>query len=141
MAAGPDPSLRDAVRVSVWVGLLAIVSACALLAYPVSSRAASPQVRFHHFHFRVGDPAAALSFGAQALKGTRVLQRGLGPGVRVGGGYAFFARMDPSDTGSAWGGSAERAYVRARGWLQAHGVDVADGDLALRTTLASAFAS
>src|SRR5215213_2118592 len=141
MAASIDALFRLVLRASGWLRPLAIVSACALLAHPASPRAAASQVRFHHFHFRVGDPAAALSFGAQALKGTRVLQRGLGPGLRVGGGYAFFERVDASDTRSVRGGSAERAYVQAREWLLAHGIDVADGDIALRSSLASTFAS
>src|SRR3954468_8968912 len=152
MAAPLDPLFRAVLRASAWLRPLAIASACALLAYPASPRAAATQVRFHHFHFRVGDPAAALSFGAQALKGTRVLQRGLGPGARVGRGYAFFERFDASDTRSgmrdpgsgirgARAGSAERAYGQARDWLLAHGIDVGEGDIALRTSLASTFAS
>ena len=35
--------------------------------------------------------------GAITLKGTRVLLRGLGVGVRVGGEYALFDRLDVSD--------------------------------------------
>jgi hypothetical protein len=72
--------------------------------------------------------------------------------VRAGSGYVFFERVEASDTrsgirdaGSGIRGarpdSAERAYAQAREWLVAHGIDVADGDSALRTSLATAFAS
>ena len=43
--------------------------------------------------------------------------------------------------GDRSGGSAERAYGQAREWLQSHGIDVDDASSAVRTRLASAFAS
>lgn len=61
--------------------------------------------------------------GAIALKGTRVLLRGLGVGVRVGGEYALFDRLDgnvPPEPRPA----GLNAYAAARDWLIARGVDV-----------------
>ena len=52
-------------RLTVWVRALALISACALIPSPVPTRAAAAPLRFHHFHFRVGEPAAALSFGSR----------------------------------------------------------------------------
>jgi hypothetical protein len=141
MAAPVDHRQPFVQRLTVWVRAVALVSACALIPSHAPTRAAAAQLRFHHFHFRVGEPAAALSFGVQALAATRVMQRGLGPGVRLGGGYAFFDRLDASQAGDRSGGSAERAYGQAREWLQSHGIDVDDASSAVRTRLASAFAS
>jgi hypothetical protein len=105
--------------------LLAAVCAllCAVPASPVSL--AAPSVRFHHLHFRVAEPAASMNEGAIALKGTRVLLRGLGVGVRVGGDYALFDRLDVSEVpASDPRPSVESAYAAAREWLIARGVDV-----------------
>jgi Heavy metal binding domain len=83
-----------------------------------------PSVRFHHFHFRVAEPAASMNQAAIALKGTRVLLRGLGVGVRVGGEYALFDRLDASEVLADTRPSLSAAYAAAREWLSAHGVDV-----------------
>ena len=85
---------------------------------------ATPSVRFHHFHFRVADPAAAMNQAATSLRGTRVLLRGLGVGVRVGAAYALFDRIDVSASGSRDSDSIETAYDAARQWLSAHGIGV-----------------
>ena len=95
---------------------------CGVPASPVSL--AVPSVRFHHFHFRVTEPAASMNQGAIALKGTRVLLRGLGVGIRVGGEYALFDRLDISDVSAAARPSAANAYAAARDWLIARGVEV-----------------
>ena len=103
-----------------------LVAVCGLLCAALASPAGlpSPSVRFHHFHFRVVEPAAAMNQGAIALKGTRVLLRGLGVGVRVGGEYALFDRLDISDGSADARPSAANAYAAARDWLIARGVDV-----------------
>src|SRR5215510_1904412 len=90
---------------------------CAVPASPVSLPA--PSVRFHHFHFRVAEPAASMNQGAIALKGTRVLLRGLGVGVRVGGEYALFDRLDASEVLVGARVSISTAYSAAREWLGA----------------------
>jgi hypothetical protein len=124
----------------VLVTRLAIVAAAIVLAGPVQTRTAVPSVRFHHFHFRAGDPAAAIDFGAEALSGTRVLMRGLGPGVRVGRGYAIFDRLGTGEVDAAARTTAPAAaYRMATQWLRAHGVDVVDEDAGSRTSLAAAF--
>lgn len=102
---------------------------------------ATPSVRFHHFHFRVADPAAAMNQAATSLRGTRVLLRGLGVGVRVGAAYALFDRIDVSAPGSRGSDSIETAYDAARGWLSAHGIGVNPDADSTRTDLAGMFAS
>jgi len=99
---------------------------CAVPVSPVSLPA--PSVRFHHFHFRVTEPAASMNQGAIALKGTRVLLRGLGVGVRVGGEYALFDRLDVSEVPADARPTVANAYADAREWLIARGVGV-DPDL------------
>jgi hypothetical protein len=82
----------------------------------------TPPVRFHHFHFRVADPAASINQAAIALKGTRVLLRGLGVGVRVSGEYALFDRIDLGDAARETPPPISAAYSAAVEWLTAHGV-------------------
>lgn len=117
---------------------LAIV--CALVAVAASMlNGAAPAVRFHHFHFQVGEPAAALNLGMTALNGSRVLLRGLGVGVRVGAEYALFDRITASVIGPGGRPSAEAAYTAARSWLRAHGVEVAEEAGGARAGLAATF--
>lgn len=106
-----------------------IAVATALLMPTAAEQAGSrvPPVRFHHLHYRVGEPAAAMNHGAALLNGSRVLLRGLGVGVRVGAEYVLFDRIDRSETTDATRvdrPSAESPYVSARTWLRAHGVTV-----------------
>ena len=44
-----------------------------IVAAGASVQAPAVSATFHHFHFRVGDPAAAMNQGAASLGGTRVL--------------------------------------------------------------------
>ena len=58
---------------------------------------ASPQpaiLRFHHAHYRVADPAAAMAEAARALSGVRVILPGLGVGVRVDREFLLFERAE-----------------------------------------------
>ena len=80
---------------------LAIVCTLVAFAAPLQMDAAAPSVRFHHFHFQVGEPVAALNFGMTAVNGSRVLLPGLGVGVRVGAEYALFDRIDASEVSPA----------------------------------------
>jgi hypothetical protein len=119
---------------------LAIVCTLVAFAAPWPMDDAVPSVRFHHFHFQVGEPAAAMNFGMTALNGSRVLLRGLGVGVRVGAEYALFDRIDVSEIGPAVRPSAEAAYTAARDWLRAHGVEVAADAGGARASLSATFA-
>jgi hypothetical protein len=121
--------------------LVAIAWTLIALAAQMPGRAAAPSVRFHHFHFRAGEPAAAMNLGARTLKGTRVLLRGLGVGVRVGAGYALFDRLEASEIDSTTRPSAGAAYIVARDWLRANGVAVAEQDDASRDSLSTTFGS
>jgi hypothetical protein len=74
------------------------------LAVPAGARAASsttqsaaPSVRFHHLHYTVGDPAAAMSEAATRLEGVRVILQGLGVGVRSGREFVLFDRAVASE--------------------------------------------
>src|SRR6476619_3477874 len=111
----------------------------AVRASPLSLPAAS--VRFHHLHFRAAEPAASMNQAAIALKGTRVLLRGHGVGVRVGGEYALFDRLDASEVPSDARPSISSAYAAAREWLSAHGVEVDADRGTTRTDFEAMFAS
>ena len=106
--------------------LLVLTVACAWLSAIPAGQVSppTPSVRFHHYHFRVGEPAAAMNQAAITMKGTRVLLRGLGVGVRVGGVYALFDRLDASEAPTRAPSSISSAYAAAREWLSAHGVEV-----------------
>jgi len=110
------------------------------LAAQMPSHAAAPSIRFHHFHFRAGEPAAAMNLGARTLQGTRVLLRGLGVGVRVGNSYALFDRIDASEVDSSMPRSAEAAYIAARDWFRANGVAVTEETAASRAGFSETFA-
>jgi hypothetical protein len=122
--------------------LIAELLVCALV---VAGRAASlpaaPSVSFHHFHFRVGDPAAAMNHGASALGGTRELLRGLGVGVRVGTVHALFDRLDASEPGPAT--DPGNAYRSATEWLRSKGIEMSEDakSSAAVTALAELFRS
>ena len=113
---------------------VAVFAAALAAPAPLATEAA-----FHHFHFRVGDPAAAMNRGAASLSGTRVLLRGFGVGVRVRGVFALFDRADATEVGRR-AQSPEDAYAAAAAWLRARGVGVAEAGPA-RTALAETFAS
>lgn len=117
------------------IGSLVAVLAAQTLAVP------PPAVRFHHFHYRSGDPAAAMQAGTSSLNATRVLLRGLGVGVRAGSGYALFDRLDATAGDPAARVNADAAYAAAREWLRAHGVVVALSEAASRERLSRTFAS
>ena len=123
-----------------------IAAAAALLMLTATERADSrvPSVRFHHFHFRVGDPAAAMNHGAALLNGSRVLLRSLGVGVRVGGEFVLFDRTDRSEAPDAIRTarvSTESAYASARAWLSAQGVEVERDGASAREQFSSIFGS
>lgn len=68
-----------------------------MLALAVASVIHGAPVRFHHLHYRVGDPAVAMADAAATLKGTRTIVPGLGVGVRTGDTYVLFDRRDDTD--------------------------------------------
>jgi hypothetical protein len=136
--------MRPVVGRFAFAGVRAVALACAawVAASTFSFTAgAGPSVRFHHFHFRVLDPAASMNRAATTLNGTRVLLRGLGVGVRVGSDYALFDRLDVSDRAVDADGSIEKAYDSARGWLVSHGVEIEPSDGGGRAELAAMFRS
>jgi hypothetical protein len=115
-----------------------------LLAQSTAEQQGTASATFHHFHFRVGDPAAAMNEGAARLNGTRVLLRGLGVGVRVGGLYALFDRVDASESSPTRAATPEAAYSAAATWLRSAGVDITKEEPrggASRVALADLYAS
>jgi Heavy metal binding domain len=88
-------------------------------------------VRFHHLHFTVGDPAAAMQTYADALGGTRVIVAGFGVGVRVATWYLLFDRdRSGAETPAAAPGAVAIARRAAGIWLAGHGLDVQADDVA-----------
>jgi hypothetical protein len=99
----------------------------ALATLSAQTPAAPVTLRFHHLHYRVADPGAALGDAADAFKGTRIILQGLGVGVRVGREYVLFDRFETSarfesGTRSSRGRKPADAYVEAVRWLAAKGV-------------------
>ncbi len=86
-------------------------------------------VRFHHLHYRVPDPGAALGDAADAFKGTRTILQGLGVGVRVGRQYVLFDRSETFGRSSRGRAPAD-AYAEAARWLSAKGVHIEPASLA-----------
>jgi hypothetical protein len=82
--------------------------------------------RFHHLHFRVEDPGAALAPTVERVNGTRALLPGLGVGVRVGQQYVLFERGN----GSTPNLKAADVYAEAAAWLAANGLVVQPRTLA-----------
>ena len=125
---------------------ISIAVATALLMPGATGRADAriPSVRFHHFHFRVGEPAAAMNHGAALLNGSRVLLRGLGVGVRVGAEYALFDRIDRSEAPEAIRTARplkEAVYASARAWLRVRGVDIEPDTAGAPARFSDVFAS
>src|SRR5258705_2148698 len=131
-------------RRATLINLVAVAAALLMVTATEQADSPIPSVRFHHFHFRVGDPVAAVNHGAAILKGSRVLLRGLGVGVRVGGEYALFDRIDRTDAADAMRAerlSTESAYIAAGAWLRARGVEVAPDAGGAREKLSATFGS
>jgi len=126
--------LKKTMRISATGGLLSLIVAAG-----VSVQTPAVSATFHHFHFRVGDPAAAMNQGAAALNGTRVLLRGLGVGVRVNGVHALFDRLEGSESAARPAHGA--AYTEAVAWLRSRGIDLKDDakSAAIRAAFAEMF--
>jgi hypothetical protein len=76
-------------------------------------------VRFHHAHYAVGDPSAAMSEAARAVEGVRVILQGLGVGVRAGREFLLFDRAADRPAVSARRSATEAyplAVERLRAW-------------------------
>lgn len=87
-----------------------------------SAAVPAPVARFHHVHYTVPDPAAAMSAVVQATEGVRVIVQGLGVGVRSGREFVLFDRQTavPAPAGP----SALAAYADVVTRLQAAGFSV-----------------
>jgi hypothetical protein len=98
----------------------------------VYAQTAAPPVslRFHHLHYRVADPGAALGEAADAFEGTRTILQGLGVGVRVGREYVLFDRAGPKDGTRRGGRTPASAYAEAIRWLASKGVVAQPASLA-----------
>jgi hypothetical protein len=100
------------------------------LGWFAASQPAAPQVRLHHVHYRVPDPAAAMNAAAARLGGTRVVVSGLGVGVRAGGEFVLYDRSGEPEASSAAQPDVGEAYAAAFRWLKAHGLAAAPESLA-----------
>jgi hypothetical protein len=77
------------------------------------------ELRFHHLHYRVGDPAQAMGHVVKVVGGTRVLRQGLGVGVETDEHHVLFDRLDGSEPEGPT--APADAYRRAVAWLTTHG--------------------
>ena len=94
-------------------------------------------LRFHHFHYRAGDPSEAIRRAAETFQGMRVLLRGLGVGVRIGDEYVLFDRTDATEPVD---NRPETVYGSAVEWLRSHGFPApGGGGNSRRAQIADAF--
>lgn len=110
----------------LWL-LVSLSSAHAGWVAPAAPRTPHPamaqaSVRFHHVHFRVGDPSAAMSYVTARVDGTRVIVPGVGVGVRAGDEFLIFDRLDETDPPELTQPPIAEAYRAAAAWLRKHGV-------------------
>ena len=87
-------------------------------------QAAPLPVRFHHVHYRVGDPSAAMNHVARAVEGTREIVPGLGVGVRLASELLLFDRLDEGEVTAAAQPALADAYTAAVAWFGRHGMAV-----------------
>jgi len=107
-----------------------------VLAVLMQAAQAVPDLRFHHVHIAVADPAAAMNDAAAHLDGQRLILQGHGPAVRAGGVYLVFDRPEyllldraNSSSGSRESDAAASAALdAARGWMRSNGLAVAPHD-------------
>lgn len=105
-------------RIAAAVAVLVLAAAL-----PRAAQNGRVAVRFHHFHYRTGDPGEALGDAAARLGGTRVIAPGLGVGVRVGREYVLFDRDAAGERSTRPRGVAD-AYAEAVRWLTSRGASV-----------------
>jgi hypothetical protein len=108
------------------VAFLCLMLAPILLAQQTSTpQPPRPTVRFHHVHYLVDDPGAALGPAVENLRGTRALLPELGVGVRVGREYVLFDRAKASvDLPSDVRPLGVNAPAEAIAWLERQGITV-----------------
>lgn len=117
--------------------LAALYWALGCLLQPVALPAQiAAELRFHHFHLEVADPALAMRDLVATREGaTRTILQGHGPGVRIGERYLIFDRMGSGAAAqeSAAGVQAHAAarYHEARTWADQYGFAVAPSDVSL----------
>lgn len=92
-------------------------------------------VRFHHVHYRVGDPSAAMTHVAAKINGPRVVLPGLGVGVRAGDEFLLFDRLDAADPPQITQPGPPDGYRAAVAWLARHGVIASPSDLAASSVM------
>ncbi len=116
------PGVR--LTLSLWLAAAVLVAARQSQAPAEAPR----RVRFHHVHYRVGDPSAAMSAAASRLEGVRVIVPGLGVGVRAGTEYLLFDRIDESAPAEETPPVLPEAYASAVRWLAARAIQVEPAD-------------
>ncbi|MET0211747.1 MAG: heavy metal-binding domain-containing protein [Vicinamibacterales bacterium] len=93
------------------------------------TRSGDIALRFHHLHYRVANPGAALGDAADAFQGTRTILQGLGVGVRIGREYVLFERQ-AADARERGRQSPADAYLEAARWLASQGIAISPVSLA-----------
>jgi hypothetical protein len=111
--------------------LIAVVAGAGVVPFAQRGGERAPvAARFHHLHYVVADPGAALGEVADRLKGTRAIVQGVGVGVRVGREYVLLGReSDGLARGSGRGRRPSAAFAEAVTWLRAQGVSASPGSL------------
>ena len=121
-------ALRHQALMPAMRALLAI-AAVAWLAGQAAPPPAPVALRFHHLHYAVEDPGAALGEAVERLGGARTIVQGLGVGVQVGKEYVLFERAGPATAG-AMTTDVAAVYADAVDWLRQRGLAVAPATFA-----------
>ena len=120
---GAPRALRNADTSQVTARSLLALGLLAVLGTVYGQTVPAPvTLRFHHLHYRVADPGAALGDAADAFEGTRTILQGIGVGVRVGREYVLFDRVDTTNRSRPRARTPADAYAEAVRWLGANRV-------------------
>jgi Heavy metal binding domain len=109
---------------------LALAAAAAVGLGLAAAPAPGPVLRFHHLHYRVDDPGAALGDAADRFAAARTILQGVGVGVRSGREYILFERDRPGASAARRSQSIDAVYQESVRWLTARGMTVVPLSLA-----------
>ncbi len=105
---------------------LALTLSAAARSGPGAQVPGSLAVRFHHVHYRVDDPSAAMREAAETLGGRREVVPGLGVGLRIGDRFLIYDREPdtrdmhlPTHIPSVTNG-----FTAALAWLKSKGLAI-----------------
>lgn len=124
MGPMPAPGAERPWRESGRTLLAMVVATVAGWLVSASAQSTPPlTLQFHHVHYHVGDPSAAMGEAVRRVEGVRVIVPGMGVGVRAGREFLLFDRLEV-DAAPSSGGSAVASFPVAVAKLKSLGFAV-----------------